>query len=105
MTTTAAGRHFPEGALEHIGDAREFTAFTRERLNEALQGHVSDGERRLLDGLKSALVDYEGVYEGAAMSHVPSDQTGEADGRRWTLENLVWARFSDHPDYRKEWRP
>ncbi|MDV6291312.1 hypothetical protein R2F25_38525 [Streptomyces sp. UP1A-1] len=89
--------YFPEGALEQIEDNRAFIAFARERLTEAMRGQISDGERRLLDGVKNTLVDYEAQHEAAALSHALNDDTGAVEGLRWALENLLFARFKDHP--------
>ncbi|MFD9394179.1 hypothetical protein ACFWBB_26605 [Streptomyces sp. NPDC060000] len=102
-----ANTYFPEGALEAIADGRAFIAFAREKLIGAARTLPNDsGERQLLSGMKRILDDYEARHESAALSHSLDDDTGHVFGMRWSLESLLWARFSGTPDeYPVEWRP
>lgn len=100
-----AGKHDPQGTLETIADNRAFIAFARERVISALRSGPSVGEQRLLDAVHRTLTDYESQHEAAALSPTPNEVTGVVDGLRLALAASMWARFSDHPDYRPEWRP
>ncbi|MEU9014660.1 hypothetical protein AB0D12_33865 [Streptomyces sp. NPDC048479] len=102
------GIHTPAGAFEQIEDNRAFTTFAHDHLAEvaARPGEMSENERRLLGGVKRILDDYEMRHESAVLSHTPNEDTGLVEGMRWSLESLLWARFSGPPsEYPAEWRP
>ncbi|MFI6142428.1 hypothetical protein ACIBCC_30080 [Streptomyces griseus] len=94
-----------QGASKAHDEDSEFIAFVRERVISALRDGPSVGEQRLLDAVHRTLNDYEAQKAAAAVSPTSSEETAVAHGLRWALEAAMWARFADHPDYRREWRP
>ncbi|MGA5643314.1 hypothetical protein ACPCTN_31810 [Streptomyces cinereoruber] len=95
-------------AVQHeagVDRDRALVAFLKARLAE--RSKVADGaEQRLLAGVHRPLLEFEEKFEHP---HRDDDRhsffAGQMQALGWSLRCMAFAAFSEHPDFRQDFRP
>ncbi|WP_329020978.1 hypothetical protein [Streptomyces sp. NBC_01601] len=83
---------------------RALVAFMQARISERAETADKD-ERRLLVGVDRVLQEFSANFERAVLAERDDYFPGQIDALGWSLRCTAFAAFSEHPDFRMDFKP